>query len=93
MRIKFLALLGAASTLMAGCASTTTPNYDRHFGEAVRTARAQQTLNPDASRNTDPVTGLNGAAAREAIGRYQDSFKAPPQTFEVMGIGGGLTSK
>ncbi len=35
----------------------TTPMYDKQFGDAVRTLRAMQILNPDASNNTDPVTG------------------------------------
>ena len=50
-----------------------------------------QTINPDASRNPDPVFGLDGKAANEAIGRYQDSFKTPPPTFNVINIGGGIT--
>lgn len=82
----------AVAVFSAGCASTTTPNYDRHFGEAVRMARAQQTINPDASKNADPVAGLDGPGAKEAIGRYQDSFKSPPPTFNVINIGGGLSS-
>ncbi|HJW26890.1 MAG TPA: hypothetical protein VJ576_18470 [Rhodocyclaceae bacterium] len=79
-------LLGAA--LAAGCASTT-PNYDRHFGAAVRTARAQQTINPDASRNTEPPAGIDGVAAKEAMGQYRESFQAPPPTFNVINIGAG----
>lgn len=81
-------LIGTALTL-SGCASTT-PNYDAHFGEAVMAARAQQTINPHASLNTDPVTGLDGRAAREAMTNYYDSFKTPPPTFNVINIGGSI---
>lgn len=80
--------VGAALTL-AGCASTT-PNLDAHFGQSVLAARAQQTLNPAASLNTDPVSGLDGSAAREAMGRYHDSFKTPPPSFNVINIGGNI---
>lgn len=83
-------LIAAASTL-AACASTTTPRLDAHFGEAVLAARAQQTINPDAGRNPDQVSGLDGRAAREAMARYHDSFKTPPPTFNVINIGGSIT--
>lgn len=73
----------------AGCASRT-PVLDEHFGDAVREARAKQTINPDAGRNTDPVLGLNGLAARESIERYKDSTKAPPPVTNVINIGGSI---
>lgn len=83
-----LFLMVAAATLGA-CASTT-PMLDARFGDAVRTARIQQMINADAGSNPDPVTGLDGRAAAEAIVRYHDSFKAPPSTFPVLQIGGGI---
>lgn len=82
------AILLCAALATAGCASTT-PNYDRHFGAAVRVARAQQTINPDASRNTEPPAGVDGVAAKEAMGQYRESFQAPPPTFNVISIGTG----
>lgn len=83
-------LLVIASATLAGCASTATPNLDARFGEAVLAARATQTINPDASLNQDQVAGLDGKAAKEAIGRYNDSFKTPPPTFNVINIGGSI---
>jgi hypothetical protein len=70
-------LLALAPVALAGCAQTTTPHYDQHFGEAVRAAIAQQTVNPDASGNTDPVAGLDGKAANHTIDNYDKSFAAP----------------
>ena len=78
------------AALLTACASTT-PVLDANFGNAVRQARSAQTLNPDASANRDPVLGIDGQAAAAAQERYQESFKAPPKTFEVINIGGGLT--
>jgi uncharacterized protein YceK len=75
--------------LLAGCSSTT-PHYDARFGEAVRTAKLNMMINPDAGQNPDPVAGLDGVAAREGIARYQESFLAPPQPVNVINIGGGL---
>lgn len=66
----------AALATLAGCAAT--PDYDRHFGEAVRQARTAMTINPAASSNSDPVTGIGGQPAAAAITRYHESFKTPP---------------
>ena len=78
--------------LLAACASTT-PNYDAKFGDAVRGARQAQTLNPGARADTDPVLGLDAQAAVKAQERYQESFKAPPKTFEVINIGGAMSGQ
>ena len=77
-----------ASVAMAGCA-TRTPVLDEHFGEAVNAAKAQQTINPDASMNTDPVTGVGGQAADAAVDRYHKSFTQPPITPNIFNIGIG----
>lgn len=76
--------------LLAGCASPT-PIYDEKFGNAVRTVRAMQTVNPDAGLNPDPVAGMDGVAATESLRRYHDSFKTPPPVTNVINIGGGIT--
>jgi hypothetical protein len=78
----------AVLAVLCGCA-TTTPNYDARFGDAVRQARSAMTINPRGGANPDPAAGIDGQAAREAIGRYQDSFKAPPPVVNVINIGGG----
>lgn len=78
-----------ASTTLTGCMSTT-PQYDARFGDAVASARALQTINPDASGNSDPVAGIDGRAAKHTIDRYNESFKSPPPTFSIISIGGGV---
>jgi hypothetical protein len=78
----------ASIALLAGCAASSTPNYDTHFGQAVRDARNLMVLNPDAGKSPGPVAGMDGKAAHEAIGRYYDSFKAPPPVVNVINIGG-----
>lgn len=85
-RVGTLVSLGLFS-LLSACASNT-PVVDSRFGEAVRAARAAQTMNPQASANRDPVLGIDGLAGAAAMERYQESFKAPPKTFEIQGIGG-----
>lgn len=83
----FCAALGSN---LAGCASTT-PEYDARFGDAVRSTRLAQTLNPQAGENNEPVNGLDGKATREAVVRYYDSFKSPPPVTNVINIGGSLS--
>lgn len=86
---RLLALAGAFA--LSGCATSTTPKTDARLGEALTVMRAQQTLNPEASRNTDPVAGLDGKAAKGALDNYRDSFRKPPTeaaNFLSIGVGG-----
>lgn len=85
------AALLAAGALLSGCAQLVPPasaNVDSRFGESVRQARAVQTVNPEASRNADPVAGIDGEVAQKAIAVYRNSFREPPATFNVLNIGG-----
>jgi hypothetical protein len=72
--------------LLSSCAPTT-PEWDSRFGESVRLAISQQTLNPRAGLNPNPVSGIDGKAAREAMGRYQNSFKEPAPATNNFTIG------
>ena len=82
-------LAAIAVVVLAACSNT--PNLDKHFGESVSVIKAQQIINPDASRNTDPVAGLDGKAAKGALDNYRDSFRKPPaEAANVLTIGGGL---
>jgi hypothetical protein len=77
---------------LSGCAATTTPETDARLGESMTMLKAQQTLNPDASRNTNAVTGIDGKAAKGALDNYRDSFRKPPADgpgfLSIGGIGG-----
>ena len=86
-----LKVLAGATILAAlgGCVNPT-PRIDAEFGRAVNAAKAQQTIVPDASKNADPVAGIDGQAAKESIERYHDSFRRPPPTFTIIDIGGGV---
>ena len=87
--MKNLALILAAM-LAAGCATTTTPNYDARFGESLREARFAMTINPGAAGHGDDANGLDGRSAKEVVKRYQDSFKEPPPVTNVINIGGAI---
>ncbi len=86
--IRSIPILCAA--LLAGCSyNSFTPNYDAHFGDAVRAAALAQTLNPAAGTQA-PIMGLDGPAAAQAITRYEDSFKSPPPVVNEINIGGQI---
>lgn len=85
-----LSLTALAVALLMSACTTPTPILDQSFGDSVRTVRALQTVNPDASYNEDRVAGLDGLAAKETMERYQDSFKVPPPVTNVINIGGSI---
>jgi hypothetical protein len=78
------------AVLASGCG--TTSHYDARFGDAVRQARLAMTIHPDAGKNGDDATGIDGRSAKEATTRYQDSFKEPPPATNVINIGGTIGS-
>ena len=86
---RIAGMLGGVLIVLSGCASVT-PNLDRHFGEAVNLVKAQQTLYPEASRNPDPVKGMDGKAAKSAYDEYQKSYSTPQpqQNAFTIGLGG-----
>lgn len=81
-----LALL--APLVFTGCAVTATPQYDLRFGDAVREARARQTLHPTAGQRPALASGLDGPAAADAVILYQSTFRTPPPVVNVINIGG-----
>ncbi len=68
-----LLLAAALLALLQGCSST--PRFNDNFGASVRSNLAAQVLDPAAAANTNPVHGVDGAAALAAQERYQRSFK------------------
>lgn len=62
---------------LAACAINTAPRTDAQLGESVQALRALQVMRPEASLNRDPVSGVDGKAAREAQAAYRDSFRKP----------------
>lgn len=84
-----MAVLAVAAPL-TGCVATTTPDTDARMGLATDMMKAQQTLYPEAPRNTDPVLGMDGRAAKGALDNYRDSFRKPPaESTSLFSIGGG----
>lgn len=84
-------LLAAATVCLLGGCTAMTPGWDARFGDSVRMATATQVMHPDASRNANPVNGIDGRAASESTKRYYKSFQEPPPPaplFQILGTGG-----
>jgi hypothetical protein len=69
-------LLPAIFLVALWACAPTTPQLDKRFGDSVRQIRAQQIINPQAGGDA-PVNGVDGAVARESIGRYRSNFREP----------------
>lgn len=88
---KAVLAAACAAWTLGGCADAPT-RTDQMFGDAVRAATASQIIDPDASRNMTPPAGMEGAAAKASVDRYQKSFEAPPPPVNVFTIGMGGAS-
>lgn len=79
-----------ACAALGGCMSSS-PIWDAHFGEAVKTVTQAQVIDPDAGMHNPSKPGIDGRAANSAMGQYQKSFDSPPPTFTplVIGVGNG----
>ncbi|MFM0128490.1 hypothetical protein [Paraburkholderia sediminicola] len=86
-----VALCAGVVTTLAGCLSST-PHWDATFGDAVNQLKAMQTLNPQASANTDPVSGIDGTAAVAAQKGYAKSFTTPTPPANMFTIGVGSSN-
>jgi hypothetical protein len=87
---KRAALLGAIAFLSTGCVHRA-PFMESQMGQSLNLIKAQQTLNPEAGRNTNPVAGIDAKAAKSGYDQYQKSFSTPepPSNAFTIGIGGG----
>lgn len=91
--MKALALLilipAVASMLLAGCAEVSRVEMD--YGTSFKLSKFNQTLNPDAEKNLDPVVGLDGQAADKLMDKYQKEFEkpAPAPPSLMINMGGG----
>ena len=91
MKLNKLLILAALATALQSACTPLTPNLDSTFGKAVNQAKAQQALNPDASRNTAPVGGVSGKEGGLVMDAYYRSLEAPPPATTAINIGGGLS--
>ena len=75
---RTLLILSGMAWALAGCGTTTPVALDAQMGASVEMARAQQTLNPQASLDTRPVEMIDGKSADALLDRYHKGFEKPP---------------
>jgi hypothetical protein len=77
---------------LAGCAGNTTL-VEQEWGTSYKLAVVNQTLNPDAEKNLEPVYGMDNKAADKVVNKYNKEFDKPPQVpVYSMGVASGLGS-
>ncbi len=69
--IGFIAILAISS----GCAGPTRLQMD--YGTSFHLSKFNQILNPEAEKNLEPVTGLNGVAAQQIMEMFWKGFETP----------------
>jgi len=66
-------LIGTA-LLISGCAPS---RLEMDYGTSQKLAKFNQTLNPEAEKNLDPVVGMDGQAAQKVVEKYHKDFEKP----------------
>lgn len=78
--------------VLTACVTSPPKRMDARFGNALDMAKAQQTVNPDASLNTAPVRGIDGQAGDAIFDNYRESYvnrPAPARGALDVGTSGG----
>lgn len=79
MMIAIIGLLG----ILTSCVGPSRLEMD--YGTSAKLAKYNQILNPEAEKNLEPVTGLDGAAAKANVEKYRKGFEKPqaPPTYTL----------
>jgi hypothetical protein len=87
-RSFFLIGLAALFFIAVGCAGPS--RLEKDFGNSVNLAISNQILNPEAGKNIEPVSGLDGEAAQATLEKYRKDFEKPPAAAPyTLSIGAG----
>jgi len=66
-------LIGA-TLLISGCAPS---RLEMDYGTSFKLEKFNQTLNPAAEKNLEPVYGMDGQAAEKVLEKYRKDFEKP----------------
>lgn len=81
MMIKYFIHIGlvVAFSLSIGCAGNNPllgeSKLEKNWGRSYESAKYNQILDPEAEKNLEPVTGLEGEAAKNSVEKYRKTFK------------------
>jgi hypothetical protein len=89
MKRTLILLFGiTVSVMLVGCASEM-PRVDSEFGTSYKLMMANQILDPDAEKNTEPVIGVSGDVGKKVTDQYYQGFEkpsaAPKYMFQIGG--------
>ena len=94
MRKLFLSLIGAITLFaLAGSGCTRPTTLGANTGIAYSLAKQNQTLDPLAGENTEPVVGLDGGAAAIEMNTYRKGFVDPDAGFQKSAVTSGVQTK
>ncbi len=86
------AVIIALFFMSIACSGFYPTRLEMDYGTSVKLAQFNQILYPEAVKNLDPVTGLDGEAAKATMDKYHKSFEAPaPAPIYMFGFGGGAS--
>lgn len=85
----YIAALVGTALLLTGCA-TQMSRLEMDYGTSHKLAIMNQTLDPKAEKNLEPVYGLDGPIAQKVMDKYSKEFEksAPPPSY-IINLGGG----
>lgn len=99
MLARYLILTGLMAVLLVlpGCAGKDLDNkdslLDRNWGSSFESAIYNQTLNPEAGRNTEPVEGLDGQVAEKNMEQYKKTGSAGKKAGGGSSMGSSISVK
>src|SRR4030042_1051118 len=86
-------LIGIAGIFLFTVSCAGPSRVEMDYGTSFKLAKFNQTLNPQAEKNLEPVIGFDGSAAQAAVGRYRKGFEektsAPVYSINIGGDGNG----
>ena len=94
MRNLDLTVIGAISLcILTGTGCTRPTTLGANTGVAYSQAKQNQTLDPIAGENSEPVVGLDGGAAAIEMDTYRKGFENPDAAFQNSVVSTGVQTK
>ena len=85
---RFFVAMGLVAAFLVSISCVGPSRLERHFSTSFELAKSNQIFDPEAEKNMDPVTGLDGEAAEATLEKYREEFEKPaPPTPSILGLG------
>jgi len=88
MTKKSFLLIGLVGVFLISVSCVGPSRLAMDYGTSYNLAKFNQTLNPDAEKNLQPVTGFDGPVAKNTLDKYQKDYEKPsPTPTYVLSVG------